>query len=156
MDHPGNREHRDDHRTSVDRGLRLQIRIFLAIFGIMAVLVVVHVVRDGVDPWSAVAGLAAGLPIGAVLARLKVLSWNPSERVVVGTIDAVGLVILIAYLVFILARNRIIGEWVEDAPTVGAVGLAVIAGVMVGRVVATVRGIRRVLAAAGIGPGEGP
>ena len=142
--------------TLVDRSLRIQIRVFLGIFAIMAALAVARIVRDDVNPLWALAGFGAGLAIGFLLVRIKVLGWNPSERVVVGTTDAVGIVILVAYLTFLLVRNRIIGSRVDDAEAVGVIGLAMTGGAMLGRVYFTMRGIRRVLALAGIGGADGP
>ena len=142
---------RADRWTLVDCSLRVQIRIFLGIFAIMSVVAVARIVSDDVNPLWALAGFGAGLAIGFLLVRIKVLGWNPSERVVVGTTDAVGIVILVAYLTFLLVRNRIIGSRVDDAEAVGVIGLAMTGGAMLGRVYFTMRGIRRVLALAGIG-----
>lgn len=137
-------------RTFVDRGLRLQVRVFLGIFVVMLALVITRIVRDDLDPLWMLVGFAVGLVIGVALARIKRLSWSPSKRAVVGTIDVVGGVILAAYLIFLVFRNRIIGSEVSDAGTVEAIGLAMTGGAMLGRVCITLRGIRNVLNAAGI------
>ena len=140
----------------VDRSLRVQIRVFLGIFAVMAALAIARIVRDDVNPLWALAGFGAGLAIGFLLARVKVRGWDPSERVVVGTTDAVGIVILVAYLAFLLVRNRFIGGRVDDAEAVGVIGLATTGGAMLGRVYFTLRGIRRVLAVAGVGVADRP
>jgi hypothetical protein len=147
---------RPARRTVVDRRLRTQLRLFLAIFAVVAVLAGVQVVRDGVDPLWALAGFGVGLALGVGLARAKVLGWDPSEGAVVGTTDAVGAAILVAYLLFLVVRKRLLGGVIHDAATVGVVGLAMTGGTMLGRVASTRRGIRRVLAAAGRGGGEPP
>lgn len=114
----------------------------------MVVLIVYHIFRDGVSPLWALGGFIPGLAIGFVLTRTKVLSWEPSEQVVVGTTDAVGIVILVVYILFILFRDRIIGSEVHDAAAVSLIGLALTAGAMLGRIYFTLRGIRNILVAA--------
>lgn len=137
-------------RAVVARSLRVQVRIFLAVFAVMVALVVARIVRDDVSPLWALGGFGTGIAIGFVLARTKVLGWNPSERVVVGATDAVGIVILVAYVAFLVVRNPIVSGLANDTEAVGVVALAMTGGAMLGRVYFTLRGIRRVLAAAGI------
>ncbi len=141
-------------RALVDRRLRLQLRIFLGVFVVMLVLDVVRIIRDDVNPLWACGGFAAGLALGVILARTKVLGWNASEGMVVGTMDALGIIILSAYLAFLVLRSRILGSRVDDAATVGMIGLAMTGGAMLGRVYFTMRGIRRLLVAAGVGRPE--
>ncbi len=137
-------------RALVDRRLRLQLRIFLGVFVVMLVLDVVRIIRDDVNPLWACGGFAGGLALGFILARTKVLGWNASEGMVVGTMDVVGIIILAAYLAFLVLRSRIIGSRVHDAETVGVIGLAMTGGAMLGRVYFTMRGIRRLLLVAGL------
>ena len=129
----------------VARSLRIQLRIFFAICLVLVGLVVMRLVRDEVAPGWIVAGFGAGLALGLVLSRVKVLRWNATYQEVVGTTDALGTAILAAYLLFLVVRGRIIGAGVDDAETVGATALAMTAGTMRGRVVVTRRGIRRLL-----------
>jgi hypothetical protein len=137
----------------LNRSLRMQLRLFIAIFAIMVVLIVVHLVQDHLNPLWALAGFVPGLAIGVVLARTKVLRWEPSQREVVGSMDAVGSIILVAYFVFLFFRSRIIGREVESAAVVSVIGLAITAGAMLGRVYFTMRGVRNILrVAAGAGP----
>ena len=136
-------------RALIDRRLRLQLRIFLGVFVLMVILDVVRIIRENVNPLWALGGFAAGLALGLILTRTKVLGWNPSEGMVVGTMDAVGLIILVTYLAFLFFRSRILGSRVHDAETVGVIGLAMTGGAMLGRVYFTMRGIRRILATAG-------
>ncbi len=136
-------------RALVDRRLRLQLRIFLAVFVVMVILVVARVFQDDVNPLWGIADFAAGIALGFFLARTKVLAWQPSEGMVVGTMDALGVIILVTYLAFLVFRSRLLGSRVHDAETVGVIGLAMTGGAMLGRVYFTMRGIRRILVAAG-------
>lgn len=135
----------------IDRPLRVQIRIFLLVFAIMVVLIAVHIVQDDLNPLWVLAGFVPGLLLGLLLTRTKVLRWESSENVVVGTMDTVGIVILVAYFVFLFFRSRIIGLQVESAALVSLIGLAITAGAMFGRVYFTLRGIRNIARAAGPG-----
>ncbi|MCC6314969.1 MAG: hypothetical protein IT337_13260 [Thermomicrobiales bacterium] len=146
------RERRAAGGQYVDRRLRMQLRAFTVIFVVVAVLDAVRVVHDRVNPLWAVGGFAAGLALGIVLARIKVLGWNASERAVVGTTDAIGAVILVAYLIFIVFfKGRVVDSQASSATAASVVGLAMTAGAMLGRVAVTMRGIRRMLTAAGFG-----
>ncbi len=144
------REKRANRAALVDRGLRIQLRIFLVIFAIMIVLDIVHIVDDRVNILWALLGFGGGIVLGRALARTKVLRWDPTERVVVGTMDLIGAAILGVYLLFVIFRGRILGGWLEDGHVVGVIGLSLTAGAMLGRVIFTFSGIRRVLAAAGV------
>jgi hypothetical protein len=149
----GRTDRRRAWQRLVDRKLRVQLRLFLAIFAVMTAVVAYHLVRDGVSPLWAPVGFLPGLALGLVLCRTKVLRWEPDVRTVVEVTDLIGAVILVAYLAFIFfLRERIIGLAVEDAAAVGVVGLAMTAGAMLGRVYFTLRGIRNVLVEAGIRP----
>ncbi|PRX43393.1 hypothetical protein B0I33_11511 [Prauserella shujinwangii] len=63
-------------------------------------------------------------------------------RTVAGRVDAVGAVILVAYLVFAVFRTRIVGLRVHG-PAGGATSVAVLAGVMAGQVLGIRYGLRR-------------
>jgi small-conductance mechanosensitive channel len=138
---------------TVDRGLRIQARLFLIIYAVMTVVVVYRVVIDRILPLWAVLGFSIGLLIGIVLSRTKKLSWDETERLVIGTSDALGLVILAGYFSFVLfLRDSLVASWVQDADAVGVVVLSMTAGAMLSRVHFTIRGVRRVLRLAGSGP----
>ncbi len=137
-------------RDVVHPGLRSRTRLFLLIFAAALVLVAVHLARDRVSPLWALAGFLPGLALGAPLSRIEVLRWGSTEQTVVGETVAVGVAILVGYLAFLIVRNRIIDSGLHDAAAVGVVGLAMMAGAMLGRVYATLRGIRNILAAVGI------
>lgn len=117
----------------------------------MTINVVYRVLAGHVNPLWAVLGFAIGVGIGLVLARTKKLAWDETERLVIGTSDALGIAILVAYLVFIIfLRESVIGHWVHDPHAVGVIGLSMTAGAMLSRVHFTARGVRRILILAGI------
>lgn len=140
------REDRQRRGTaSVDRAIRVRVRVYALIFLVMAVVVVVDTVvvgRRAILP--VLACLAGGVAVGAVASRMFALSWDSVSGTVVGRLDAVGVVILVAYLAFTLLRGRLLGLWF-DGPVLGVAGLAALTGVVFGQVVGTGRGVRRVL-----------
>jgi hypothetical protein len=135
---------RDRARRRVDRPIRIRVTLYAVIFLGLAVVVVVDAVRIGGGSVLPVAVcLVAGLAVGAVASRMFRLSWDAVSGRVVGRLDAVGVVVLVLYVAFSIFRGRLVGLWF-DAPVVGVAGLAVLAGVMAGQVLATRRGVIRV------------
>lgn len=138
-------------RTHVDRRLRNQLRIFLVILAIMVVLDVVRIIRGGVNPFWAIGAFIAGLALGYVLSRTKVLGWDASEHAVTTSTTIAGVIILILYVVFILFKNKLVSAVIHDPSVVGVVGLSMTAGAMFGNISFTLRGIVRVLRLAATG-----
>ncbi len=136
--------------SHVSPKLRNQLRLFYAIALVLLVIVVVRTARGAVPWWWPLPVLVAGVALGHVVARVVALRWDEETGTVVGQTDAFGVVILLLYLAFSLARGRIIGAWVHDAHQVAVLGLALSAGVMVGRIRATIGGIRSLRLAANL------
>lgn len=129
----------------LDDKLRKQLIVFAIVFLVMVALMVFHLVRDHLNPLWILVGLVPGLGIGFLLSRTKVLQWDESQGLIVGTADVVGTVILVAYLLFQLSRTSIVGLHMENADLISLVSLAVTAGTMLGRLMFTLRNIRDVL-----------
>lgn len=138
-------------RSLLDSRLRLQLRLFLLLCVVMLVLSIWHVAQDGVSPLWLLAGLLPGFGLGVLLSRTKVLGWDADQRSVVGRSDALGIAILVLYLIFVLVlRDDLVGRWTHNAAATSVVSLAMTAATMLSRVVITMRGVRDVLRAAGI------
>jgi uncharacterized membrane protein len=134
--------------NNVDRRLHTRLRLYAVIFLIMLVIVIVDIVRGFVSVPLALLGLAIGTILGLVLGRMYRLSWDGAGSKVIAQIDWLGGVILGLYIVFAIFRNQLFGHWVTGA-VLGAFTLSLTAGTMLGRVVSTAHGIRRLLAAWG-------
>ncbi len=144
MANAGRKDRRAQARQRVDRPIRLRVAIYSVIFLVMAVLVVVDGVRIGgrvVLP--VVLCLVGGIAVGLVVSRMFRLGWDEVSGRVVGRIDVVGVIILVLYVAFSILRSRLVGLWV-DAPVAGVASLAVLAGVMAGQAVGTRNGVIRV------------
>ena len=89
-------------------------------------------------------GILIGLFMGIISARMYHLSWNHDAKKIVSRLDVVGAIILVLYILFVIVRSRLIGIFVA-APMVGAVGLSITAGIMIGRVIGTRNAIIEIL-----------
>ena len=140
-DGPSRDERRAQARRHIDPSLLMKVRIYLIVFLVVAVLGVVDAVRGSALTWVFFAGgLVAGMVVGVLASRMQSLTWNDLEQRVVGRFDAVGVVVLVLYIVFALNRSRLVSAWVP-AMHVPATSLAVLAGVMLGQVVGVRRGL---------------
>ncbi len=138
-----------DRIRGVDPKVLRSVRIFLVVWLAMSGIVV-YEIADGIVAWQETAvGVLAGIGVGIVSARMTKLEWDDKNARVTGRWDWIGVVILAVYVGLIFARSWIVGHWV-DGPAVTAVGLAIVAGSMIGRILGTVHGIRAVTRAAGM------
>ncbi len=136
---------RDNVAARIDSKLRVRLRIFSVIALVMLAVILFDVFSGRLAGGLALVAVAAGVLIGVLVSRMFRLSWHAENGVVVSRIDWIGLGILLAYLVFSIFRNRLIGTWIQGVTEVAASGLAISAGVMVGRVLGMHLGIRRLL-----------
>ncbi len=65
---------------------------------------------------------------------------------VLSRVDWVGGVILLLYIIFLVYRNRLAAPWVAQS-YLGAFTLSISAGIMLGRIPGTLRGIWKLMAA---------
>jgi hypothetical protein len=89
-------------------------------------------------------GIFIGLFLGIISARMYHLSWSKDAKKIVSRLDVVGIIILVLYMAFVIVRSKLIGYFVA-APMVGAVGFAITAGIMIGRVIGTRNAIIEIL-----------
>jgi peptidoglycan/LPS O-acetylase OafA/YrhL len=138
---------RETVNRALPRRLRMQLRIFLLVFAVSFALTIERVVAWHVAPIWALAGLAAGILIGGVLARGKPLTWDNAERQVAVGSTAIGTALALLYLIFTLQKTEILDRWIDNVQVAGIVGIAITSGVMCGRFLATLRAVRGLLSA---------
>jgi hypothetical protein len=120
------------------------------IFLVALVAALVETIRVGGLGWLVVlAGLVVGGLLGLLATRMNRLEWDGFAQKVVGKIDALGLVILVLYVVFSVFRSRLVHLWVHG-PISGATSLAVLAGLMLGQVYGIRFGLRRLAQELGV------
>lgn len=136
---------RDAARLHVDRSIRLRVRVYAAIFlVVLAVVVVDAALIGGAAVLSAAIGLVVGAALGAAASRAFRLDWSTVSGTVVGRVDVIGGVVLLAYVALSVFRGPLVRLWV-DAPVAGVTSLAVLAGIMAGQAMGTTHGVARVL-----------
>jgi hypothetical protein len=125
------------------------VRLYLVISIVMLAVVAVDTALTGTSAIPVGVGLLVGVVVGAFVSRMYRLDWDQSASQVVSRIDKIGAAILVAYIVFAISRSWLVGSFVERS-AVGPVGLGIVCGIMLGRVVGMSHGIRGVLHDAGI------
>jgi TRAP-type mannitol/chloroaromatic compound transport system permease large subunit len=136
-------------RQHVDRRILSQVRILTIIALAMLGILVVDVAQGTLGVAWAAAGLLAGAALGVIASRIRRLEWDDQTSQVIARLDAIGAVILVGYIAAMLARDWVLGHWVEG-PALAALGLSVTAGALAGQVLGTRRGVRKVLEALGL------
>jgi Kef-type K+ transport system membrane component KefB len=123
----------------------MYVMVSLAIIAIS----VLHVIQDRASLSLAIIGLIAGIGVGAIVSRMHKISWDKNVSQVISKLDAVGAVFLLAYVAFEIFRDRIV-EYFVAGPSVVAVSFAVLAGIMIGRILGIRGKIWKVLKEEGI------
>lgn len=128
--------------------LRWQLRLFSLLALVMLAITGYRIGHGEIAVALALLTLALGIGVGALISRIYRLDWDMVTSTIVGRVDLLGGLILAAYLIFAVAKGRLIGHWITDAHQASILGLDLTAGIMIGRVIATRGGIRALLDAA--------
>lgn len=122
----------------------MRVRIFGVVFLLLAVAYGVAILSNPLNPFAAAVVPVVGLGVGVIVGRMYRISWDAEASAVIGNIDWIGGIVLVVYLVFAFSRERLVGQWIDDATDVTTLVLGLTAGVMLGRVLAMRRSILRV------------
>ena len=129
--------------TPVDRRVRRPTLLMIGIAAVLLALLGRELAHGTIGPPGAAAGFAGGLLAGVVASRIHRYVWDERARRVVGQIDRVGAVLLVALVLATLGQDWLLGHWATGA-TLTAVGLAASAGLLAGRALGTIRRVRRI------------
>ncbi|HOI41282.1 MAG TPA: hypothetical protein PL168_11165 [Methanobacterium sp.] len=137
---------KNHHSTSAHVDLRLKKRLqTYLVFILIMVAVIIYEVFTGVFMVSwAIGGILIGFGVGILASRMYHLSWDDETNLVIGHIDKIGAVILICYLIFIFTRTYFLQQWVQGAPLTALI-LSLTTGSLLGNMMSTGRGIRKIL-----------
>lgn len=133
----------------IDKKLIKRLRIYLIMMLIMLVVIIFEVLTGSFSISWALGGILIGLGVGTLVSRMYRLSWDEETNHVIGRIDWIGAIILICYLIFVFARTSYLGQFVQGTPLFALV-LSITSGTMLGRVITTDRGIKKILKALNI------
>lgn len=133
-------------RKYLEPRLIMRLRIYSAVMIIMVVVITFEVLQHTVAISLAACGIIIGFVIGTVVSRMYRLSWEEETSHVIGRIDGIGAAILVFYLIFVFTRAHFLGYRMQGAPLLALI-LSITAGTMLGRVMSTRKGIKKILKA---------
>jgi len=128
----------------LDKRLIRRLRIYTLVMVIMLLVIIFEVLQGDFSIAWALGGILIGLGIGTLVSRMYSLSWDEDTSQVIGRIDWIGAIILVCYLTFVFTRTHYLSYWVHGTPLLGLV-FSLTAGTMLGRVLSTEHGIKRIL-----------
>ncbi len=118
----------------VHKKLFRKLLIYLLIFLLALILSVIHQIISPIAVIFPIVGFLAGVLMGIIVSRISKIIWDVNGEKIIARMDYIGAVILLLYIIFIFNRN----SWIESLVhfhNVNSISLAVIAGVMLGRVI---------------------
>ena len=116
-------------------------------FIIIISILIYEVSHDYIAGYLAAIGFVIGIAIGLLVAvRMHIISWDAETNKAVTKMDRLGIIILVAYIVFAILRHWIFSYWFAGH-ALSAFSLSVGAGAMLGRLYSTRQRIRQVLKA---------
>ncbi len=132
------------HKKHLHNKVILNLRIFMVISVVLSAIVCYEILTGRVSLLLAVFGLLFGTIIGVYTARMYLFSWDKDARKVISRLDLLGIGILILYILASIFRSRIIGYFVQPSYVTG-MSIAVVTGLMIGRIVGTGQKITKIL-----------
>lgn len=132
------------HSKHIDKRLRLRLRIYFLISSVLALILIFNIIRGELRWDFGLIALLTGILIGMVTSRMFHISWDKNAKKVISRLDVYGIIILVLYILLEINRDKIVGYVTHDFE-VGAIGFAVLAGIMFGRVMGTRGKIIKVL-----------
>jgi hypothetical protein len=128
----------------IDKKLQFRLRIYFLIAAVMAGIALYNVIKGDISFFAAIGAYVVGAFIGIITSRMFHISWDKNARKVVSRLDIFGGVVLILYILFEIQRDKFVELFIHG-PEVAATSFAILAGVMIGRVLGTRGRIRTVL-----------
>ncbi len=131
-------------RKHVCKKLRKRLKIFFIIIFIILGISAHKIFRGDVSFPLAIFSLSIGTAIGLIAGRMFKTLWHEEEQQVVTKLDRMGTVILVIYIGIEIGKKWIFGHWL-NGNELNAFALIFLAGLLIGRLFAMIKGIRKVL-----------
>ena len=128
----------------LDKRLIHRLRIYSMVMLVMLLVIIFEVLQGAFTIAWAVGGILIGLGIGTLVSRMYSLKWDEDTSQVISRIDWIGGVILVCYLTFVFTRTHYLSYWIQGTPLLGLI-FSLTAGTMLGRVLSTEHGIKKIL-----------
>jgi hypothetical protein len=116
--------------------IRIKLWVYVAIFLITLALSMIHYINGNILFYFPLGGFLAGIFIGFIVSRMDKFTWDKKGEHVVSKFDVTGLIILLAYLIFVFFKDIII-EDIIHVHNISSISLAVVSGSMLGRIMAS-------------------
>jgi hypothetical protein len=144
-------EHHEDSEQLVENirkyaHWRLQLRLIFYVIIAASILGIgmYHIVRGDIPVVYPTMGLIAGMILGVIVSRMFHITWDHQAQMVISRLDAMGIVILILYILLELNREQVVRYFINNDYTI-SISFALLAGIMVGRVIGIRRKVKQVL-----------
>lgn len=131
-------------RHYVERKLMIRLRIFVILFVVLVGIIIYEVVSSYIDVALAMGAFMMGMMLGAIFVRRKKISWHSETSKVIARMDKIGIVILVVYAIFWIARHWLFHHWFRGHTLTGF-SLSFAAGAMLGRLLTMRSQIREIL-----------
>jgi len=126
------------------RRILMQVIMFPVISLILLCIIGVDVFDHKIGIGLALLGILIGLAVGFMAGRIFAMHWHPETEKVIMRMDKMGFILIIAYILFRSFSKQIFGEWIHgEALTIFT--LAMLGGIMVGRLLSMGRNITKIL-----------
>ncbi|MBI2102660.1 hypothetical protein HYT55_02380 [Candidatus Woesearchaeota archaeon] len=132
------------NKQHIDRKLVLRLRFLFAVFMFMAIIISYDVVVGAIRFLLALSGVLIGIGLGFLAGRMMRIRWHEKKNKISTEMDKQGVIILVAYLIFVFFRDRLLGHWLDGA-VLTAFGFSLLTGILFGRYLNMKLEIERVL-----------
>jgi len=138
------KKRREAGKKYVHLKLRRSLRIYFVVSLIVLILVIYDMLRDHANPLLVLLGLVVGIIVGKMFTRIYKISWDDTGGNVIQKMDIYGIVLIVFYVAFDLSREHLVEIFIHGG-SVASVSLALLAGAFYGRVLGSIKAIRRVI-----------
>jgi hypothetical protein len=139
-----NKMKRSERKKYVDKKLIVKLRVYAIIFLIMCAIGIYDLAMGNIEPLIFIGAVALGIALGFIIGRASNVVWHEETGRAIAKMDILGVIILLAYIVFAIFRRRIFGHWFAGQQ-LSAFVICFSAGIMLGRFLTLRKMIVRVL-----------
>lgn len=133
-------------RKHIHKKLINRLRIFAIILTIIASIVAYKIFKGEISLSSATLGFLLGTGIGLIFGRMLKIYWHPETEKIITRLDKTAIGLLIIYIVIEFGRKWFFSHWLHGT-TLNAFVLIFAAGLFLGRLLAMIKTIRKILKA---------
>ena len=121
-----------------------RLKIFIIIILIIIGIIIYKIILGDISIWLASKGLLFGTSIGLIAGRMFKMFWHPETEKVISRIDEIGVIFLLLYITVEIGKKWFFGHWLQGV-TLNAFSLIFLAGLLLGRVLTMIKGIKNIL-----------